>query len=400
MIMYILCASTFIERTWIGYKFYHALIDYKYGILRRGFEGQVLRFIFPSHVSTFWYIKFSTVLVYVSLILLLVHFCIIYFRKFELSLLLLMVYFITSPATFKNYFHELGRQDIFGFIFLLLIALLVCLKLNSIAKTSLILAVPLFCLTAENHLFLFIPLSIYISCVNWNTKLTYFNINNTSFSQAWLIYLLLFVYLISFTFPFILPLPTVPIEQLKSYIITRASDPQILGWKTSDTPLPYLYHDTFYTISRVLHFLRYEVDWISVLPGWLMPILLTLILNCLVAKIIPDRIVKYNYILGSILVSLALLPLFITGLDYGRWLSAYFVNITFLSLYVLGNCDYTIDSKYYNYLNYYLISVSVAQLFINEPLGTIYSKVEIFKTVHTILINAFSSLYQIGKITN
>ena len=197
-----------------------------------------------------------------------------------------------------------------------------------------------------------------------------------------------------------MPLPTVPIEQLKSYIITRASDPQILGWKTSDTPLPYLYHDTFYNISKVLHFLRYEVDWISVLPGWLMPILLTLILNCLVAKIIPDRIVKYNYILGSILVSLALLPLFITGLDYGRWLSAYFVNITFLSLYVLGNCDYTIDSKYYNYLNYYLISVSVAQLFINEPLGTIYSKVEIFKTVHTILINAFSSLYQIGKITS
>ena len=227
VIIFIIISSVYLfsTRNTIGYPFHQALIDWKFGFVRRGLFGEIWRHITPPPYveEQYQFISDWVILVLMSLIFIQISICEL--KNKGANRFWYVVFMVSSPLTLKNFVFDLGRMDAYGLIIFIVGILLSMTNLPKLILVYTTVLIPVASLISENLIFLYgIPLMVvcYISLENTQIKKYYF-------VPIIAIALALFVNLLA-------PAPHATSQEYSQYITSKSLTP----WGT-EAPETHLY---------------------------------------------------------------------------------------------------------------------------------------------------------------
>ena len=306
--LYWLLAS--VDRYPCEYTFKQFLFDYRYGIVRRALEGEVVRHVFPPPYSAHLFIHFNLVVMALALSLFFAMAAIAVVRRRSSALLIVIFAAATSPLVFKNYLYDQGRQDVFG---LLLTEILVICGLMGwdVAATIIFGAsvVPL-CLVADNHLFLFIPTCLALVAFRWDGE----RIELRRYS--WVPF---FACAVALALSLTLPRPSIPLGEYTNYLQSKSVDTFSPGIQ----PEFWLYASVGKNLGYAkLEFRRLAPMYKEHALDFIFAAAVNLVVAFVAASTLRARramVVRYAALVSGI--ALCYIPLYLLAADVSRWTS-------------------------------------------------------------------------------
>lgn len=335
----------FCVRNSIGYTFIQSLIDWRYGIVRRGLFGEILRHIISPPYKEELYYNFSIYLSAINIFLLGV---IILFRSKSTNSFFFMLLFIGSPLTVKNFIFDIGRSDSFAQLFFLL-SVFLYLAMNNISVIYLsFFTIPIMSLISENTLFLYSPTIIYLcfcKLQNLKVSMNYFNS-------------LLIVWTLSLIINLLLSSPAIPYDEFHAYIASKSTE-------VYDTyPESWLYESSMNAFRLTVK----QMNEIFTNKANLAPLIINAFIVvftwCHIYKIlIASKVLLVEKII-LLTIFLLYFVLFALGTDWLRWIS----NLTYIAfILIFINSDrWELDL---NSLNYSAADILVVLVLTIVPIG-------------------------------
>ena len=209
----------------ISYRvaFEEFLWDYKYGICRRALEGQLFTFIHNGKFTDQYFIHLSLTLNIIAFLI----FILIAYKLISnnINYIYLILFYITSPLTFKNQIYDIGRQDLLGFILTEIIVLLCLYNLRKLSAVFFTISILPLCLIADNNVLFWGPTCISIIFLSPECHMiidmkTISKIVNISVKTTFIVALLSFI--TALTIPFLLKQPTISESSYRDYLQTKA----------------------------------------------------------------------------------------------------------------------------------------------------------------------------------
>jgi tetratricopeptide (TPR) repeat protein len=198
----------------LNYKFIHFLFDYKYGLTRRSFEGEVFRHLLPPPYSVGQFLGVANVLLLITILVFLLIGVFALRRHFHIGVVLLLLVIASSPLSFKNQIYDQGRQDVFGLIFLELVILARLIERPGLALGIVTIGTLPLSLVHEGQLLLFVPAALVIA--TWKRREP----------RSWPMFVLpLLAFGLSVLVNWALPAPRIPYERYHAYIQSKAIAP-------------------------------------------------------------------------------------------------------------------------------------------------------------------------------
>ncbi|PPQ31935.1 hypothetical protein CCR94_07720 [Rhodoblastus sphagnicola] len=302
-------------RNAIGYKFSQSLIDWRFGITRRGLFGEVLRHIVPPPYDYLLYLHISEVVLILVALSLCIFIAVTEFKNLKENRWFFMLLFLGSPLALKNIVFDIGRTDIYGIFVFLLAAIMYVIEYDRILLCFSVPCIAALSLLSENTIFLFGPSFLYIcycSGQRQNKAVVW-----TLVPAATLLFALVFNQL--------LPPPHVSIEEYHAYLQSKSLTPM------NSDPEVFLYMNGFGALSHTFKEVYRQIS-LSNAKSFILMVFFIIILTWsyvfyIIAKAKMTSVEKAMFYL----IPLCYVPLYCLGTDWFRWTS----NLTFLMMIII-----------------------------------------------------------------
>lgn len=316
-----------------NYRLIHWLIDYSQGFIKRGFIGHLLVNIIGDYAKQKITLYIISSLISLLMIFLLSLIILKYVTFFKIKYrLLILLFFVSSPALYLLIFQEIGRFDQLLIIPSLLIANLLIYNnkpkskrfwLCVIAVLVIISSVGL--LIHEGSIFLTIPTSIALIYIVFRKKL------NLSIKLSCYIYI--YIYITMFIFSIIIiKLGTPSGDQIQNLLVSVSNSqtfiPHDIVYSPIKSPIPFLQQNLKTAITYTFNekkAIKSSLYGFSIFIAAMPYIIFLSRLIWLLSQRKYSNLKKYLFTSQEIIILscvplLFSIPIYILGIDWGRWL--------------------------------------------------------------------------------
>ena len=221
------------------------LWDYHYGVTRRALEGSLFSLFHKSQFTDIYFIYLINSMQILALLFFFIISYIVLQKRFSLGIFTLLLIIASSPNVFKNQIHDIGRQDILGFMLLEVTAILSLLNLPRLALVLFSTMIIPLSLVADNNVLFWGPACLSVVIFSYDLYLNIFIKNNDVKIHGSVLTFKVPIYWvsaiaafgISLLLPFLLARPSVDEASYRNYLQSKSVNsiyfPGNTGYPTS-----------------------------------------------------------------------------------------------------------------------------------------------------------------------